>query len=214
MRAIGGETERLLKAFLVLSRSVEETLEGVAVRTAAKGPFSVTKARLIRLLGHQDGQTSSRIAHFLGVSKPAITQVVAVLAHSGLVRRKIAINDRRVVTLHLTPRGRALYHAIRREQLHLLRVAVKLAPRRRSGQWVTLLPGAAQALARSEKAFSEFCLQCPAHTDSECLLAGGNGHEVCPFHRGRAGSPHPAKESPSRAGMNKRSAVRRQVKRD
>lgn len=198
-RSADQDVEGLLKSLMVLSRSVDEALEGVAVRAAAKRPLSATKARAIRFLGYQDGQTATRLARLLGVSKPAITQLIAALVKGRLVARAQDRDDRREISLQLTPRGRALFHAIRREQLQLLRAAVNLAPHSRVRQWTRTLEAAARALAQSERMFLHFCMQCPAHSDGRCVLSGGEGAERCPFqHDGGIRRPSAAKSRPRR----------------
>ena len=164
----------LLKALLVLSRTVDHVLETRAVETAVKQPLSASKVQILRLLGEHGGQTSTQVARFLSVTKPAVTQMMDSMMRAKLVTRRIAKADRREVNLQLSKKGRDLYQAVRRTQRHHLRNALRQAPRQYADQWIEMLHELASALAHADQAFLDFCAQCGAHKDSTCVLVGGD----------------------------------------
>ena len=96
----------LLKAMLVFSRTVDHSLETNSVKRAVGVALSSSKVQILRLLGHRGGQTASQLARYLGVSKPAVSQIVDSMVRAKLVTRKPATADRREVHLHLTKKGR------------------------------------------------------------------------------------------------------------
>ncbi|MFH0983022.1 MAG: MarR family transcriptional regulator [Planctomycetota bacterium] len=176
----------LLKALLILSRTVEHALETEAVQAAVHEPFSGSKVQILRLLGTRASQTSSQIARFLGVSKPAVTQLVDSMVRRKLVVRKTAKHDRREVDLFLTHKGQQLFQAVRREQRHVVRTAIREGGGTGAQHWIETLGKVTDALAQGSSAFEDFCLQCGAHTDGTCVLGGGDA-ECLFLRRGRTG---------------------------
>ncbi len=180
-----GEVDRLYKALSVLSRTVAQVLDTRAVE-AATGPLSLSKVQVLRLLAHRKGQTSSQVARFLNVSRPSVTQLIDALVESGLVARRSAADDRREVVLDLTKQGRQGFQAVRREQRHLLRSALRSAEGGEVDAWITVLQKISSSLASADRTFTHFCLQCGAHADGSCVLIGGDAN--CLFLRHGASS--------------------------
>jgi len=170
--SVGG-VDRLYKALSVLSRTVAHVLDTRAVE-AATGPLSQSKVQVLRLLAHRGGQTSGQVARFLNVSRPSVTQMIDSLVESGLVTRRVAADDRREVVLDVTKRGRQGFQAVRREQRHLLRSALRAAGGGEVDEWITVLQQISSSLAHADRAFTHFCLQCGAHADGSCVLVGGD----------------------------------------
>jgi DNA-binding MarR family transcriptional regulator len=180
--------DALLKAMLVFARTVEQVLETRAVE-AAGGPMSNSRVQALSLLAHDPEETATGVALFLGVSKPAVTQIIDAMERDGLVRRRPGKVDRREVRLDLTAKGRRAISAVRREQRRLTRNTVRRTSKAQTQRWVQTLHDLTGALARADKAFELFCLQCGAHADGSCVLVGG---EVpCRFlqHARRAEQP-------------------------
>lgn len=190
-----GEVDRLYKALSVLSRTVAQILETRAVE-AATGPLSQSKVQVLRLLAHRGVQTSSQVARFLNVSRPSVTQIIDALVESGLVSRRVAADDRREVVLDLTKRGRQWFQAVRREQRHLLRSALRSAGGGEVDEWITVLEKISGSLVRADRTLTHFCLQCGAHADGSCVLVGGDAdclflrHGSSPAKRRRRGVGH------------------------
>ncbi len=185
---VGAETlDDLLKSLLVLSRTVDHVLESRAVESAVGQALSSSKVQIIRLLGRRSGQTSTQVARYLGVTKPAVSQIIDSMVRAKMVVRKPTKKDRREVALELTKTGKTHYRAIRREQHHVLRVATRNAKVTGTKRWSDHLQGITAAIAQADKAFEDFCLQCGAHEDGTCILDGGDAD--CSFLRHCRTSP-------------------------
>jgi DNA-binding MarR family transcriptional regulator len=182
------QTDGLLKAMLVFSRTVDQVLETRAIEAAAE-PLSKSKVQILRLLDQRGGQTATQIARFLGVSKPAVTQIVdALVQRNGLVVRARSKRDRRGVEVKLTAKGRRVIQKVRAEQRHLVRSTMRRSSRIVTDRWIALLEEIAGTLARADQAFQAFCLQCSAHTDGTCVLGGGDADCLFLKHQGAAAS--------------------------
>jgi DNA-binding MarR family transcriptional regulator len=178
------QTDSLLKAMLVFSRTVDQVLETRAVQAAAE-PLSKSKVQILRLLGQRGGQTATHIARFLGVSKPAVTQIVdALVQRNGLVVRTRSKRDRRGVEVKLTAKGRRVIQKVRVEQRHLVRSTMRQSSRAGTGRWIELLEEISGTLARADRAFQDYCLQCTSHSDGSCVLTGGDGDCLFLQHQG------------------------------
>lgn len=185
--------DELLRAMTVLARTVTHVLEARVVETTDE-PLSGSKLQLLLLLGQRGAQSPTQISRFLGVSKPAVTQAVDAMMDSGFVSRKVSKADRRGYDLTLTPKGRTVFRKVRNEQHHVIRNALREI-RTEPEAWVDVLHEMSVALARSDRAFKHFCVQCGAYADGNCVLVGG---EVsCLFLRHRAGKSGRRKKSSS-----------------
>lgn len=158
---------------LVFSRTVDHVLEIRTVRDAVKASLSPSKVQILRLLGQKASQTSTQIARFLGVSKPAVSQIIDSMVRSKLVTRRPATEDRREVYLRLTKKGRDMFQAIRREQRHCVRSTVRTTSRADLNCWIEALNTMSHAIGMADDAYQQFCAQCGAHTNDTCVLVGG-----------------------------------------
>jgi len=174
--------DELLRAMMVLARTVEHVLENRVVE-ATHEPLTGSKLQLLHLLGQKGAQTPTQLARFLGVTKPAVTQAVDSMMESGIVQRETSKQDRRGFDLKLTPKGRALFRKVRNEQRHLLRNTMrgKDTP---PEVWIDILQEMSVALARSDRAFKHFCVQCGAYAEGNCVLVGGEVSCLFLRHRG------------------------------
>ncbi len=98
---------------------LEQSTGFLVVRTARSmkraldsrlGPIGMTAAQhvIISTLAHEDGLSLSQVGKRAYLDKPAITGLADRLEKDGLVERRRSTNDRRVVQLHLTAKGRNL----------------------------------------------------------------------------------------------------------
>lgn len=179
-------TDDMLKAMLVFARTATHVLEARAVEAAVGEALSSSKVQILRLLGHQDGQTSTQIARFLGVSKPAVSQLIESMVRSKLVSRKTAAADRREVNLRLTKRGMSLFHSIRQQQRHYIRGSARRVSKANAARWTSTLFECSQALGQADEAYQYFCAQCRGHEDGTCVLVGGDAECIYMQHRPRA----------------------------
>jgi MarR family transcriptional regulator, organic hydroperoxide resistance regulator len=70
---------------------------------------------ILRCLWAEDGLSPGELARQLGLATPTVTRAAARMEAAGLLRREPDQQDRRLVRLFLTERGRALEKVIGRE---------------------------------------------------------------------------------------------------
>ena len=172
------EADNLLKAMLIFSRTVDHVLESRAIEVTRER-LSKSKVQILRLLDQRGPQASTQIARFLGTSKPAVTQMIDALVQGRLVTRKQSSQDRRGIVLSLTNKGRACFGKVLREQRHLIRSTARQWRNNDLDRAIKSLQEMSAALARADRTFQHFCLQCGAHGDKSCVLVGGGAN--CPF---------------------------------
>ncbi|RME38436.1 MAG: MarR family transcriptional regulator [Planctomycetota bacterium] len=171
--------DEVFKALAVLARTVDHVLQERAVENALGQPVSLSKIQVLRLLHRRGAQTPSGIARFLGVTRPSVSQLIESLEDMGWITRRSGVRDGREFLLELSEEGRERFLAVRRQQRHLLRSALRQAGSRGASAWIRTLREIAQSLAQADRAFDAFCLQCGAHADGTCVLVGGEAD--CPF---------------------------------
>ena len=100
------DVDAVLKAMLVLSRTVDHVLENCAVEGCGQREVLVVQGPNPASVGGSGGsQTATQVARFLGVSKPAVSQIINTMVRARLVVRRPAKEDRREVGLELTKKG-------------------------------------------------------------------------------------------------------------
>jgi DNA-binding MarR family transcriptional regulator len=87
-----------------------------AIEAAALRPLGLTHAGFVLLMSvwTMGPLEPRRLASVLGVSKPAVVSAVNTLEARGYVRRVKSVDDRRLVTVELTPAGRRLVEKAQR----------------------------------------------------------------------------------------------------
>lgn len=190
--------DEMLKAILVFSRTAEYVLQTQAVQAAVRKPISSSKVQILRLLAQRGAQTSTQVARFLGVTKPAVTQIIDSMVEAKQVTRRTAKHDRREVNLVLTRKGRDLHTAVHSTQRRYLRNALKKPNKHSVKQLVAMLHDVSVALAGADQAFEHFCAQCGAHGDGACVLGNGQQNATCPYLKPVGGRGRRALSSTSR----------------
>ena len=171
--------DQMAKAMLVIARTVDYVLESRAVGVATDKPLSTSKVQVLRLLAQRAGQTSSQVARYLGVSKPAVSQIIDAMVRSKLVTRKTSRDDRREVNLSLTDKGQNINKLVRQQQRHYIRSAMRDLNGTVANRWINTLGDVAVALGKADQAFQDHCMQCGGHEDGTCVL--DNGDAKCHF---------------------------------
>ena len=92
--------------FLVVrtARSMKKALDSQLARIGVTASQHV----IISTLAHEDGLSLSEVGKRAYLDKPAITGLADRLEKDGLVERRRSTDDRRVIKLHLTAKGRNL----------------------------------------------------------------------------------------------------------
>jgi DNA-binding MarR family transcriptional regulator len=205
------EIDSLLKSLLVVARATNHTLEKHAVEEAVEEPLSSSKIQILRLLSQRGTQTSSQVARFLDVSRPAVTQIIDSMVRSDFVSRTNATKDRREVKLRLTARGKQCYKSMHLKQRHLLRSALRLGGTTKPSRWTEMLEQIAGSLANADRAFKKHCLQCGAHADSSCVLVGGDA--CCDFIEAQSKERKTKKPAKKKTAKTKTTKKKRAVSR-
>ena len=90
------------------------------------GRFTVLMLLFDKLSGASIAQTPADLAEKAGVARATMTGLVDTLERDGLVTRKHDSGDRRMMLIHLTPRGQAALEAILPG--HFKQMAAQMAP--------------------------------------------------------------------------------------
>ncbi|MFQ5491378.1 MAG: hypothetical protein ACE5GE_11720, partial [Phycisphaerae bacterium] len=98
----------------------------------------------------------------------------------------------------LTGDGKGKFQALRREQRHLLRTAIRLSDKANVEVWIKTLREIANAVARADRTFKQFCLRCGAHADESCVLLGGDANCLFLQHHEASHSKRPVRKTPKR----------------
>jgi DNA-binding MarR family transcriptional regulator len=117
-----------------------------AAREAATSDLSDSQFQLLRILLDQPELPVGELAGAAGIAGPTATRMFDGLEKAGIVERTHSTQDRRVVTVRLTPKGRKLVNA--KHQLSLRKrqaLYSSLTPQERK-QVEQLLPRLADAI--------------------------------------------------------------------
>ena len=89
------------------------------------------QARCVLEVARGEGRSMQRLAEDLGIKLPALSQIVDRLERRGLVERRVAVEDRRVVRVFLTSGARGLIEEAEQARAgHLMEVLETLEPDR------------------------------------------------------------------------------------
>jgi DNA-binding MarR family transcriptional regulator len=77
--------------------------------------LSASEGMVMRYLQGNDGATPTRIAAAVGLQRTNLSAVLRGLEQKDLIERRTSTDDRRVVTVHLSERGRDHYQLARKE---------------------------------------------------------------------------------------------------
>lgn len=97
MRAVGDALEAFRRASTVLHR---------VTRHASREKYGLADALLLHAISVGEITTPGDIASFTGLTSGSVTSLIDRLEAVGYVRRERSAEDRRVVIVRLTPRGK------------------------------------------------------------------------------------------------------------
>ena len=103
--------------------------KGRAAREAGAGALTLSQYQLLAALGELHERPVGELAEAVGVAPPTATRMVDCLERTDIVERRNSTEDRRVVTVRLTPHGR-----------RLLRQKQELVSEKRRTLWLSLSP--------------------------------------------------------------------------
>ena len=113
--------------------------EGLATAYRDVHGLSLTEWRVVAILGRFPDLTATNIMARGAMDKVPVSRAVARLEERGLVRRKADSEDRRRLTLRLTPRGVKLFNAVVPEALAYERLLLSALGKEETAQLDTLL---------------------------------------------------------------------------
>ena len=116
-------------------------------------PYGITieKWRVLSVLMNADGQSVSELARATSIEISRLSHLLNRMARQGLVGRARAKGDGRVVTVRLTPRGRALALKILPMALQYEVSALQRLQRRRAGRAQGLCSGACAPISTASR---------------------------------------------------------------
>lgn len=115
-------------AFVTVSRA----LVGIAIRSINAAPVAITlpQHRLMVVLGTEGPQKVGRLADHLGSDQSNVSRQCDRLQRIGVITRQRSHDDRRTVTVLLTPAGRKLLNTVNaHRRLEIRRVLATMSRR-------------------------------------------------------------------------------------
>ena len=141
-----GSTTEVMEALMTLRRALRASLPGADGTPGLTGP----QAQVLLQLAHAGPLSMGALAWALGTSYPAATDLVDRLEAAGHIERVLPRDDRRKVTVHLTPAARALAEGVLAERRDkVASVLAELSDEERPGflRGITMLARAMSASA-------------------------------------------------------------------
>lgn len=97
-----------------LLSQVEHRVTRELGRVLEDASCTVERWRTLMLLADNKSHAMSEIGEFALIPGPSLTRVIDRMVADNLAYRNVDPTDRRRVLVHITPRGRALYHQLAR----------------------------------------------------------------------------------------------------
>lgn len=98
-----------INSFLVAIFNEVMDIEEHALRVSTFSDLSIKEMHTVEAIGMYDHHTTSEVAKILNITAGTLTVAINSLVKKGYVERIRMKNDRRVVNLGLTKKGRLLY---------------------------------------------------------------------------------------------------------
>jgi DNA-binding MarR family transcriptional regulator len=108
--------------------------------------LTLPQVQALRLLAERKAMTTGSLAAAIGISAPAVTQLMDRLSFKKLVTRAASDLDRRSVVIELTADGRRTIDGLRRRRNEVFRGLLQRIDREQRGQFVEALALMAGAL--------------------------------------------------------------------
>lgn len=134
---------------------------------ADEGLSSVEATAVTALANFAEGRSIEAVRSALTLSQPGCARLADRLVERGLVRRRRASHDRRIVELHLTAAGRAKVEGIRRSREGVLRSRLDVLTDRQAAQAELVLAVLAACqvppMPEGTDVANRVCRMCDAH---------------------------------------------------
>ena len=104
--------DQVLPDFQTAFWATKHALSAAAAAAFSRHGVHEGQQFILRLLWTEDGQAPGEIARQLGLATPTVTRAATRMEAAGLLRREPHPDDRRLVRLVLTERGRSLEDVI------------------------------------------------------------------------------------------------------
>ena len=120
----------LVSVFMVFRKNVLENIK----REGLKCDLTFSQAEVLDFIRSSGGETMKNIAHYLKITPPSATEIVAEMEKKGLVKRQSDKNDRRIVFIVLTPTAKKLSVSLHKGKESVLKKMLsKLSEKDRKG---------------------------------------------------------------------------------
>jgi len=116
------------------------------IRRRQPADLTLSQYRTLSFISRQDGASLSRVAEHLGLTLPSASKLVHDLVGDGLITRAYVADNRRVLTLALTPQGISVLALARREALAPLTRTLATLPEAEQRAILQSLPHLQQVL--------------------------------------------------------------------
>jgi len=99
-----------------------------ALKRWHQGSLSLIHLNVLMMLRFNGPQTMSRLAETLDVSVASATGIIDRMEHKGVIERRRNDEDRRVVEVHVTDEGRAVFSQIQAERQSRMTQMLSVVP--------------------------------------------------------------------------------------
>lgn len=87
--------------------------------------ITIPESRILNVLSRDAFISSREICEMTAMTKPRVSTAIARMVAAGLVTRSLEDDDRRLLRLELTPRGKALHRKVARGALEIERALIE-----------------------------------------------------------------------------------------
>jgi DNA-binding MarR family transcriptional regulator len=95
--------------------SASALLDQMRMRIWDRDGLTVTQLRVLTHLNEREGLSNAELADLLYVTRPSVSALLERLERGGFIRREVAQNDRRGISIWLEERGRETVKNLRAE---------------------------------------------------------------------------------------------------
>lgn len=116
-----GDVDAILKTLIFLYTENRRVIKALAARNSLTGP----QLTVVKMLEQMGDLSLSELSDAIRAQNSTVTGIVDRMEREGLVERVRSVDDRRVVRIHLTEKGRKLAREIPVEPVSIFRSALE-----------------------------------------------------------------------------------------